>query len=166
MSNSFFIKNKELDYIYKIDNANNKEVINKKNDFKKIVNLINKKDINENIKEVNIKEVNIKEDKVKYKINYNKLLENFVNNNEKTTFKKVSKEFSITKTTTRKRINKLEAISFITVKNHSTFIIKSTLVWSFAELGNIIISDSIVQTLKYHVQMVVKVADYILIFKN
>jgi hypothetical protein len=83
MSNSFFIKNKELDYIYKIDNANNKEVINKKNDFKKIVNLINKKDINENIKEVNIKEVNIKEDKVKYKINYNKLLENFVNNNEK-----------------------------------------------------------------------------------
>jgi len=42
----------------------------------------------------------------------------FVNNSDKITFKKVSKEFSITKTTTRKRINKLEEIGLVVVKKN------------------------------------------------
>ena len=42
----------------------------------------------------------------------------FVNNNDRITFKKVSKEFLITKTTTRKRINKLLEKNLITVKKN------------------------------------------------
>ena len=42
----------------------------------------------------------------------------FVNNSDKITFKKVSKEFSITKTTTRKRINKLGEMGLIVVKKN------------------------------------------------
>lgn len=41
-----------------------------------------------------------------------------VNNNEKISFKKVSKEFSITKTTTRKRINNLAVKGLITIKKN------------------------------------------------
>lgn len=43
---------------------------------------------------------------------------NFINYNEKVTFKNVSKEFQITKTTTRKRINKLEELGLISVKKN------------------------------------------------
>ena len=42
----------------------------------------------------------------------------FVKNSENVTFKKVSKEFSITKTTTRKRINKLHDMNLIVVKKN------------------------------------------------
>jgi len=42
----------------------------------------------------------------------------FVNNSEKVSFKHVSKKFSITKTTTRKRINKLEERGLVVVKKN------------------------------------------------
>jgi DNA-binding MarR family transcriptional regulator len=42
----------------------------------------------------------------------------FVNNSEKISFKHISKKFSITKTTTRKRINKLEERGLVTVKKN------------------------------------------------
>ena len=51
----------------------------------------------------------------------------FVNYNEKVTFKKVSKEFSITKTTTRKRVNKVEELGLIKVnKNGRNKVIRMT----------------------------------------
>lgn len=42
----------------------------------------------------------------------------YVNNTEKASFKRVSKEFSITKTTTRKRINRLLELGYISVKKN------------------------------------------------
>jgi len=42
----------------------------------------------------------------------------YVNSNEKVSFKNVSKNFSITKTTTRKRINKLADFGLLTVKKN------------------------------------------------
>ncbi len=42
----------------------------------------------------------------------------FVANNDKVTFKKVSKEFSITKTTTRKRINKLQDMNKVIIRKN------------------------------------------------
>ena len=51
----------------------------------------------------------------------------FVNNTEKVSFKDVSKKFSITKTTTRKRINRLEDKSLVIVKkNGRNKIVKMT----------------------------------------
>jgi hypothetical protein len=51
----------------------------------------------------------------------------FVNNNEKISFKDVSKKFSITKTTTRKRINKLIEMGLLSVrKNGRNKILKIT----------------------------------------
>jgi hypothetical protein len=43
---------------------------------------------------------------------------NYMNYNEKVTYKKISKEFTITKTTTRKRINKLIELGLATVKKN------------------------------------------------
>ncbi len=43
---------------------------------------------------------------------------NYVNNNERISFKNVSKQFSITKTTTRKRINKMETAGLVVVKKN------------------------------------------------
>ena len=64
MSEKFIYKNKELDYIFKIDK---KEDI--KNNLKKLVNIIDNNNIN----------IKLKEDKIKYKINYNEIYENFEN---------------------------------------------------------------------------------------
>lgn len=51
----------------------------------------------------------------------------YVNNNEKVSFKMVSKEFSITKTTTRKRINNLLSQKFVSVsKNGRNKLIRLT----------------------------------------
>ena len=69
MSEKFIYKNKELDYIFKI---NKKEDI--KNNLKKLVNIIDNKKNNINNK--------LKEDKIKYKINYNEIYENFQNMEE------------------------------------------------------------------------------------
>jgi uncharacterized membrane protein len=51
----------------------------------------------------------------------------FVNNSEKVSFKDVSKKFSITKTTTRKRINRLEEKGLVVIKkNGRNKIVKMT----------------------------------------